>query len=308
MRLVSLLIAFILGLCQGQKEFRNPILDDIAPDPSILKHEGFYYMVYSQGDRIEILQSSILSNFRGAQRRQIYHVPQGRANLWAPDIHKIRGDLYIYFTMDDGASDANHRMYVIKCNNPMDPLGTWSSEVRLLADEEIYAIDGTVLQFINGELYFIWTGFPDPPGKMNLYISRMQDPMMVVGPRRFLREPTMDWEMHDFPVNGAPYVLQSDGRTFLVFSASSTFHPDYCLGIMGIDDYKDPLFAKNWWNDVSHCAFHRNDGESVFGTGGASFVRSPGKINFGLKQIIKLDVLFASSKYKKCFINLMKRR
>ncbi len=46
---------------------------------------------------------------------------------------------------------------------------------------------------------------------------------------------------------------------------------------MGIDGGKDPMVASNWWNDVDHCVFTRNDAESVFGTGHASFVRSPGE-------------------------------
>lgn len=272
-----ILITFAVGLSQAQKEFRNPILDELAPDPCVIKHEGMYYMVFTQGNRIEILKSPILSNFRDAQRREIYHTPANRANLWAPEIHYIRGELYIYFTMDDGVADANHRMYVIKCDDPHDPLGNWSSEVRLLPEEEIYAIDGTVLQYGNGELYWIWTGFPEPPGKMNLYIARMENPMKVIPPRKLLRTPTMEWEMHEFPVNEGPFIIQRDGRTFMVFSGSSTFTPDYCLGIMGIDGLKDPLNPDNWWNDVRRCVFHRNDAEGVWGTGHASFVRSPGK-------------------------------
>jgi len=258
------------------KYFTNPILDELAGDPCVYKgHDGSYYLVFTQGDRIDVLRSSILSNFRGAQRVTVFRTPPNRANLWAPEMHFIRGGLYIYFTMDDGVADENHRMYVIQALDPSNPMGEWSGEIRLLPEENAYAIDGTVMQYGNGELYFIWTGFPVPPGSMNLYIARMESPTRVLPPRRLLRTPTMDWEMHGYPVNEGPWIVQNAGRTFLVFSASSTFTADYCLGIMGIDDLKDPLFASNWWNDVNHCVFFRNDAESVFTTGHASFVRSP---------------------------------
>jgi len=227
-------------------------------------------------DKIDILKSPVLSNWRGAERRTIYTAPPNRANLWAPEIHLIRGGLYIYFTMDDGVADENHRMYVIQALDPSDPLGAWTfNAIRLLPEEEIYAIDGTVMQYGNGELYFIWTGFPIPPGSMNLYIARMESPTRVIPPRTLLRTPSMDWELHGYPVNEGAFIVTNAGRTFLVFSASSTFTPDHCIGIMGIDELKDPLVRTNWWNDVDECVFKRNDAESVFGTGHASFVRSP---------------------------------
>lgn len=131
------------------------------------------------------------------------------------------------------------------------------------------------MQYGNGQLYFIWTGNPDS-GSMGLFIAPMVDPETVLAPRILLRRPKSEWEMHGWPVNEGPFIIENAGRTFLVFSASSTFTPDYCLGIMGIDDLRDPLVPENWWNDKDECVFYRNDGESVFGTGHATFVKSPG--------------------------------
>lgn len=75
-----------------------------------------------------------------------------------PEIHPIQGGLYVYFTMDDGVRDDHHRMYVIQALDPNQPMGNWSGEIRLLPEEERYGIDGTVLQYKNGELYYLWTG------------------------------------------------------------------------------------------------------------------------------------------------------
>lgn len=276
---VAAIFLFALSLflgAEGQRTYENPILDHAAADPCIIKHNGGYFMVYTQGDRIDLLSSPILSNWRQAERREIYHVPQGGSALWAPELHLIRGELYCYFTMQVGPNDADHRMFVIKANNVNDPMGGgWSPEATRLLAEDIYAIDGTVMQYGNGELYFIWTGHPQPANSMNLYIARMDNPMSVTSPRVLLRTPTMDWERHGFPVNEGPFIIQNEGRTFLVFSASSTFTPDYCLGIMGIDDLKDPLVPGNWWNDVNHPIFSTNEPEGVWAPGHASFVRSP---------------------------------
>ncbi len=125
--------------------------------------------------------------------------------------------------MDDGVADEMHRMYVIQAVDSNNPMGQWNTEIRyewlwnwylikihfssflfhrLLPEEEIYAIDGTVMQYGDGELYFIWTGFPNlPPTSMNLYIAKMSSPTQVIAPRILLRTPSMDWETHGFPVN-----------------------------------------------------------------------------------------------------------
>jgi hypothetical protein len=113
-----------------QKFFNNPIIDELAADPCVIKLNGLYYLVYTQGDRIDIVRSPILSNFNGQDRFTAYRTPFNRANLWAPELHLIRGGLYIYFTMDDGIADENHRMYVIQANDPKDPFAGWSSEIR----------------------------------------------------------------------------------------------------------------------------------------------------------------------------------
>lgn len=258
-----------------QATFTNPILDEKAPDPSVLRHNGFYYLILALSNQITILKSPILTDFRNAERREVYGAPPGRANLWAPEMHYIRGNLYIYFTMDDGVADQNHRMYVIKADDPNNPLGSWGNEKRVVPNEELYAIDGTVMQYGNGQLYFIWTGNPETgPASMGLFIAPMVDPETVLVPRILIRRPKSEWEMHGFPVNEGPFIIENAGRTFLVFSGSSTFTPDYCLSIMVIDGLLDPLDPINWWTK-DECLFARNDAEGVFGTGHATFAKSP---------------------------------
>ena len=105
----------------------------------------------------------------------------------------------------------------------------------------------------------------------------MSDPETLSGPRVLIREPKSDWETIAAPILEGPQILEHNGRTFVVFSASGSWTADYCLGMMGIDDMKDPLVAGNWWNDVDRCVFWRNDEQGVYGTGHASFTTSPGK-------------------------------
>lgn len=43
-------------------------------------------------------------------------------------MHIVDGQLYIYFTMRTVEKD--HRMYVIKADDPNDPMGNWSDATR----------------------------------------------------------------------------------------------------------------------------------------------------------------------------------
>ena len=62
----------------------------------------------------------------------------------------------------------------------------------------------------------------------------------------------------------------------MVFSASSTMDPNYCLSYMSIESSKDPMDLNNW-NSIPGPIFYRDDEASVFTTGHASFTTSPGK-------------------------------
>ena len=140
----SVALAFLLGAAQAlpynsnevnnqtllESTYANPVIDIISADPSVFKLNGFYYLTIARSDTIVIFKSPILTNFRNAESRTVYTAPPGRANLWAPELHSVRGNLYIYFTMDDGVADQNHRMYVIKAADPNNPLGQWGSEKR----------------------------------------------------------------------------------------------------------------------------------------------------------------------------------
>lgn len=65
--------------------------------------------------------------------------------------------------------------------------------------EDYYAIDGTILQYGNGNLYFLWSGCKeygmDPTFPQNLYIAPMSNLLTISGRRVLIREPKSAWEM-----------------------------------------------------------------------------------------------------------------
>jgi GH43 family beta-xylosidase len=128
--LTLLLLACNLEISRGQATFSNPILETYSPDPAVLYHGGFYYMSSSSGgdSAITMLKSRTLSNFREAETRVVYNIPPGYFGLWAPEIHFVEGNLYIYFCMDLGGDVSLKRSYVIKADDSENPLGTWDQD------------------------------------------------------------------------------------------------------------------------------------------------------------------------------------
>jgi len=131
------LLALTIATVQSQSTpaphlyFENPIVDHTSADPYIYLHtDGFYYYVISMDDGITVLKNDILTNWRDpVASRKVYSVPQGNANLWAPEIHHINGEWYIYFTMGTGPIPTQ-RMWVIQALNSSDPLGNYTDATR----------------------------------------------------------------------------------------------------------------------------------------------------------------------------------
>jgi len=212
-------------------------------------------------NKVEIWKSSLLTDFRNISRKTIYTLPAGFENLWAPELHLIKGQLYVYFAM--AIPGRGHRSYTLKADNASDPMGNWHPyPTRLLPGVEETAIDGTVLQYPDGRLYYIWCSTP------NLAIAPMNNPEDVGFPRNVLRIPK-DTE----GLNEGAFVVYRENRIFIIFS---TWRNGYCLQVMGMDDWteKDPLDASNWW-DKQECAFMSNWGLDIIDTGHASFTTSP---------------------------------
>ncbi|CAG7716692.1 unnamed protein product [Allacma fusca] len=285
--IISINLIVAEALPNANATFYNPVVDYYSPDPYVTKYNGSYWLVLSDNDVLTVHNSSKLYDYRNATTSVAYQVGPGfdRGSVWAPEIHNIKGDWYIYFAMSGNGS--SHRMYVIKAENSSNPLGKWSSPVRMYLDavNDAWAIDATVLQYGNGKNYLIWSAWPreDPvyPSNGSIYIAELETPFKIKGERILLREPHEAWEAGDVDgvkialVNEGPQVLQHDNRTFVFFSANGAWLPDYCLGMMGIDNLKDPLVPSNWWNKIDGPVFWRNDEQSVYTTGHCSLTTSP---------------------------------
>ncbi|RAP74864.1 alpha-N-arabinofuranosidase [Paenibacillus montanisoli] len=257
--------------------FKNTLAEFDTPDPSVVYHDGYYYMTFTHNGADVMVMKSRTLDFRGAQRQTVWIPPADTAysaNVWAPEIQRIGGKWYIYFAADDGLNE-NHRMYALEADSD-DPMGSYTFKGQVADETNKWAIDGLAMEH-DGKLYFVWSGWEgDVNVQQNTYIAPMSDPLTISGPRVLLNEPTLDWERAGGPpyINEGQAILKKNGRLFIVYSGAGSWTPYYALGMLALKPGADPLKAESW--EKSPQPMLQLDEEAgVFGPGHNSFVSSP---------------------------------
>ncbi|MGC8823893.1 MAG: glycoside hydrolase family 43 protein [Bacteroidales bacterium] len=276
-----LLLPFIMYACLPEKEnssaterqFTNPIGD--GADPWVIRVGENYWYCGSMDDKIFLASASFLPDILKSERIIVFSPPANTSyskEIWAPELHYVRGTWYIYFAADDG-DNRNHRMYVLRGgtdpSNPLSKPFEFRGKVSDTTDK--WAIDGTIFEY-RQQLYLVWSGWPgDSNVKQCLYIAKMSDYKTISSGRVCISCPEFDWEtIGDPDVNEGPEVIVHDSLVYIFYSASGSWTDDYCLGLLtnssgdmlNIDAWKKtgPVFKKT---------------EKVFAPGHASFLQTP---------------------------------
>src|SRR5262245_30267081 len=122
--LIVLLVAAITSAAAADDvgDFYNIIAPNGA-DPWVYRHsDGWYYATYSTGSNVVLRRSRTITGLGGAETRLAWRPPRGTPfsrEVWAPEVHFLRGKWYVYVAADDG-ENAHHRMVVLENSSP-DP-------------------------------------------------------------------------------------------------------------------------------------------------------------------------------------------
>ena len=267
------LLALMANAAAAVETFTNPIAKSGA-DPWMIQQSDDYFMVQAERGQISVARMTSPVDLGKSVFKTVWSPPVGQAyskDVWAPEMHYLRGKWYIYVAAADG-NNAHHRMYVLEgtSQNPQDAF-VFRGELKL--PEDRWAIDGSAFTFSN-RLFFIWSGWAGSSNvDQRIYIAELSDPMTVKGARVCLSVPEHDWEKRDGPpsINEAPQALQQDGRLFIIYSAAGSWADNYCLGQLTFTG-GDLLRAESWVKK-SAPVFSRT--KDVSGPGHCCFVKSP---------------------------------
>ena len=88
---------------------------------------GFYYYMNTTGSNLTIWKTRSMAELASAEKKVVWRPPANgpySRDVWAPELHFLRGKWYIYFAADAG-TNASHRIWVLE-NDAEDPLaGEW---------------------------------------------------------------------------------------------------------------------------------------------------------------------------------------
>lgn len=289
--LPSILLLFLLfpWVQQGwaQQQFSNPLLKSGA-DPWIIQKDGYFYYTHTTGRNLVLYKTSNIADLPAAPHKIIWQPPQGTLyskQIWAPELHFIKGSWYLYFAADDGVNE-NHRIYVLE-NKAADPMeGTWQLKGKVSDARNKWAIDASVFKF-KRKWYMAWSGWEgDKNGRQDIYIARMKNPWTIKGTGVRISSPVLDWETHGtlndplnpphVSVNEGPQWLSHNNNLFMVYSASGCWTDNYALGLLRFTGKRNLMDSAAWQKSLSP-VFKTSVENGVYAPGHNSFFKSPDK-------------------------------
>lgn len=226
-------------------------------DPYIYRHvDGTYFFTASVPayDCIVLRHADSLEGLKDAEEIKIWEKhesgPESK-HIWAPELHYLDGNWYIYFAAGEKDDIWKIRPYVLACKDSNPLTGKWEEKGKMRrAPEdpfsfEAFSLDATVFEN-RGKRYYVWAEKVGVGRQIsNLYIAEMETPWSLKTVQVLLTTPDYDWERVGFWVNEGPAVIKRGGRIYLTYSASET-GAAYCMGMLTADEDSDLLDPASW--------------------------------------------------------------
>ncbi|TDC42647.1 RICIN domain-containing protein [Micromonospora sp. KC213] len=268
---VYALVPVSIANAVGETSFRNPLVANGA-DPWLQYHNGNYYLAYTTwNNQLLMKKSPTLAALSTAAAVNIWSDTEADrcCSHWAPEFHRLTGPngtrwYYMYTSGRDGTLDFQH-LHVLESAGD-DPMGPYL--YRGSPMPTTWNIDGSYLQ-LNGQLYLMWSEWES--GDQSLWIAQMSNPWTITGSKVLISRPSLSWEIQGGRTEEGPVALQRNGKTYIVYSASSCNTPDYKLGMLTLTG-SNPLSPASWTKSPNP-VFQAANG--VYGPGHNGFFTSP---------------------------------
>lgn len=218
---------------QEQITFSNPVFEPVLADPSIIYHEGTYYVYGTQdygqwGEEYGVKYGPILSStnlidwtFAGSvftpAERPFWGTPN--AGIWAPHIVKI-GETFNYYYSLSTWGDPNPGIGVATASHPLGPWTDHGPLLRSLSIEVNNSIDPTVFE-AEGKVYMIWGSFRGIYGvELSSDGLTLKDGDQAKNTKILLAglDTSNSWNGATYE---APYVIFKDGYYYLFLSSGT---------------------------------------------------------------------------------------
>ena len=270
--------------------FGSPVADEKA-DPYVIYNEddGYYYMTSSWPaygsvndgyNRIALRRSETLAGLAEADDYAVFRANESgelSAHIWAPEMHKINGEWYIYFAGACSSNVWDIRPYVLHCTDSSDLLNieNWELKGRFVNKDgnyddtfDAFTLDMTYFEH-GAKGYVIWA-YKKSASVLKMAEVNMDEPWKLASDAVVISEPEFSWEINGSQlINEGPAVLKRDGKIYVAFSGSTT-GPEYCMGILEADESANLMNPKSWKKRKT-AALQTSDLVGQYGPGHNSF-------------------------------------
>ncbi len=233
-------------------------------DPCITKWNGNYYFIATNdadgNQSLYIREAAAIPELVDAEESLILdtntyeHI---KGLLWAPEIHIIEGDLYIFHaaTTGDFLCEECHVMKLRQGGNPTRA-EDWSEPRRVVKKDgtdlceagKVISLDMTVIQ-LNGEYYAAWSERQFVPVDLGawIYLAKIDpnEPWKLTSDPVLLTKPDYGWANNHTFVDEGPFALIRDNKLLLTF-ASAAVDATYVVGLLTADTDSDLLDPASW--------------------------------------------------------------
>lgn len=266
----------------------NPLPGGPAPDPCVVYDQatGYYYALYTgagadgfTASQLAISRSRTAAQLRQGETKVLYvtnAADRVHAYIWAPEMHKAPDGKWYIWTSGAVDPERQHKRIIVFQSKTSDPFDGFVFKGH--PDPDLDAIDPTVTTFPDGRMYACISPYDYKTMKQWLQIRELKNPWSYGEKKADIAEAELAWERvppydKEWTIVEGPFFLRSpDGnRLFIVYSANGCWSDDYALGVL---EYQggEPC-RKEAWKKHPTPVFKKGNG--VFGTGHASFFKSP---------------------------------
>jgi GH43 family beta-xylosidase len=268
-QIVSILVSAAIGTL-GHAQAVNPILPHADP---FITHEavtpdGRYVLTATMGRNITLWSGSSPAT-SGSDPHVIFAGKDGMTQIWSPTIWKMSGHWWVYFTaMMTGEP---HGIFVLESDTD-DVLGSYTFKGKFETGRP--SIDPSLLS-VEGRQYLMYVTVDR--GENAIWIRKLKSPTQFDGEGALIAEPQYPWEKgqgstKNYPVNEGPTALYHAGKTFIVYSASDTASPRYCLGLLTL--VSPNVMASSSWKKNPNPVFQWSPEHAIFGPGRGTFAEA----------------------------------
>ena len=230
--------------------------------------DGYYYFIATNdgngNSTFSIKKAQTLEGLKNAQETEILNLDMYddiNTMVWAPEIHKIGGELYIFFSSDPGdTKDWQVQSYVMHYKGgDLEDKDSWERPKRFLnkkgtplnqgmADFGGITLDMTTFK-LKDTRYVVWAqrDYGRRTGSV-LCIGTIDEaePWKLTSDPVIICRPDYGWDNNDnTPVDEGPYAIIRDDKVFITFSGSS-IGATYCVGLLSADIDSNFLDAQSW--------------------------------------------------------------